>query len=47
MPGQEARKFADLKCDPAWKSLTWLGFSSSADAKVVYYLDNLELTNQK
>jgi hypothetical protein len=47
VPGQEPRKFADLACDPTWKSLTWLGFSSSADAKVVYYLDNLELTNAK
>ena len=28
-----------------WKKLDWLGFSSTANRKTVYYLDNIELDN--
>jgi hypothetical protein len=44
VPGQEPRAFKGLDCTPGWKSLTWMGWSSSADAKTVYYLDNIKLT---
>ena len=44
-PGQPPRKFPNLHCDPHWKQLEWFGFVSNADAKTVYYLDNLALDN--
>ena len=47
LPGEALQRFSDLKCDPKWKSLTWCGFSSCANAKVIYYVDNLELSNKK
>ncbi len=46
LPGQPARKFSNLPCDPQWKQLEWLGFVSNADTKTVYYLDNLTLDNK-
>jgi hypothetical protein len=46
LPGQGPRRFEKLKNgSPDWKTLTWLGFSSSATKKTVWYLDNLELRN--
>ncbi|HEY1173848.1 MAG TPA: right-handed parallel beta-helix repeat-containing protein [Verrucomicrobiae bacterium] len=46
--GQAPQKFTGLKNTHAdWKSLRWLGFVSNAQVKTVYYLDNLELKNQK
>ena len=45
VPGQLPQKFSGLPCDPKWKRLDWLGFVSNADAKTVYYLDNLTLRN--
>ena len=45
VPGQEPRAFKGLDCTPGWKSLTWMGWSSSADAKTVYYVDNIKLTS--
>ena len=46
LPNQQPQKFAALPCDPNWKTLTWLGFSSMADAKTVYYLDNIQIENK-
>jgi len=44
LPGQPVKRFEKLKTGhPEWKTLTWLGFSSTANAKTVYYVDNLEL----
>jgi hypothetical protein len=43
VPGQEPRVFKGLDCNPEWKTLTWLGWSSMADAATVYYLDNIKL----
>ena len=45
LPGQAPQTFANLPCDPQWKRLDWLGFVSNADAKTVFYLDNLLLEN--
>ncbi len=46
LPGQPARRFDGLKPASAnWQHLDWLGFSSDANVKTVWYLDELELTN--
>jgi hypothetical protein len=45
LPGQLAQTFASLPCNPQWKRLDWLGFVSNADAKTVFYIDNLLLEN--
>lgn len=44
LPGQPPQRFPNLpNVSPDWKTLTWLGFSSSANEKTAFYLDNLEL----
>ena len=44
--GEQPRRFEGLRNGHQdWKTLTWLGFSSVATDRAVYYLDNLELTN--
>ena len=45
LPGQPPQQFPGLPCHPKWKRLDWVGFVSNADAKTVYYLDNLSLAN--
>ena len=46
LPNEPPRRFTGLKNgSPDWKTLTWMGFSSTADHKAVFYLDNLRLTN--
>lgn len=46
IPGQEPHRFADLKnVSDQWKSLNWLGFSSTATHKTVYYLDDIKISN--
>ena len=45
-PGHAPQKFPGLRCDPNWKQLEWLGFVSNADARTIYYLDNLALDNR-
>jgi hypothetical protein len=46
IPGQASKEFPKLKNAHAeWKTLEWLGFVSNADARTVYYLDNLVLVN--
>jgi hypothetical protein len=45
LPGQTAKTFEKLpNGSPDWKSLQWLGFSSTANAATVFYLDNIELS---
>lgn len=47
-PDGTRRKFEGLKfVHPEFKRLTWLGFSSLATERTIFYLDNLELTNTK
>ena len=44
LPGQPPQRFPNLpNVSPDWKTRTWLGFSSSANEKTAFYLDNLEL----
>lgn len=46
LPNSAPQRFPGLKNGSAdWKTLTWLGFSSTATDKVVFYLDNLDLSN--
>lgn len=46
LPGQEPERFQGLRSgSPEFEVLTWLGFSSTADAETAFYLDNFELTN--
>jgi len=48
LPGEEPKRFERLKNgSPEWKALHWLGFSSTAAKRTVFYLDNFELTNSK
>jgi hypothetical protein len=44
VPGQSPRVFKDLAhADSVFKTLTWCGFSSTADTATSYYLDNFTL----
>jgi hypothetical protein len=44
VPGQPPRKFGKLPCgNPKFRRLTWVGFTSNANAKTEFYLDNLQL----
>jgi len=46
LTGQEPKTFKGLACGkPDWKKLDWLGFSSIANEKAIFYLDNIELTS--
>ncbi|MBI3852596.1 MAG: right-handed parallel beta-helix repeat-containing protein [Verrucomicrobia bacterium] len=48
LPGRPVKQFTGLKTGSAdWKSLDWLGFVSQADTKTIFYLDNLQLDNEK
>ena len=47
MPGRTMREFKGLKAgNSKFSRLTWVGFSSNATKKTVFYLDNLKLTNK-
>lgn len=46
LPGQEPKRFADLPVgNPEFKNLTWLGWSSTAQEKTAFYLDDIEIGN--
>ncbi len=46
LPGQPPKEFAGLATgSPDWKTLQWLGFSSIATQKTVFYLDNIQVTD--
>ncbi len=46
LPGQETQRFRDLKNgSDRFERLTWVGFTSNATERTVFYLDNLELVN--
>jgi len=41
LPGQAVKEFAGLAFgNPKFRKLTWMGFSSNANAATVWYLDN-------
>ena len=44
LPGQPAQRFDGFTCDPAFKRLNWLGFTSLATDTTVFYLDNVLVT---
>ncbi len=45
VPGQPAKALEKLpNGSPDWTSLQWLGFSSTANAATVFYLDNVGLS---
>jgi hypothetical protein len=47
LPGQPSRRFEDLKNGTSkFEKLTWVGFTSNATNKTIFYLDNLELINK-
>jgi hypothetical protein len=43
LPDGSTKVFDDLKCDPAFRRLGWLGFVSLADWSTKFYLDDLKL----
>ncbi len=46
LPGAPPRTFTDLKNgSSAFEKLTWLGFTSNATARTVFYIDNLTIAN--
>ncbi|MFQ6098581.1 MAG: right-handed parallel beta-helix repeat-containing protein, partial [Armatimonadota bacterium] len=46
LPGKEPQRFTDLQNgSPEWKTLTWLGWSSTGDARAVWYLDTIRWSN--
>jgi hypothetical protein len=46
LPGQSPGRFAGLSIgSPDFQTLTWLGFSSMANERTVFYLDDMELKN--
>ena len=40
IPGQEPHEFKNLPGNSKFKTLTWIGFTSDADEKTVFYLDD-------
>ena len=47
VPGAAPRRFEALpNGSPAFANLTWVGWSSMADAETVFYLDNVKLRNE-
>lgn len=46
VPGQPEQHFKEVPCDPAWKSIDWLGFISHADGPSTFYLDDLAIHNR-
>jgi hypothetical protein len=47
LPGRRPREFIGLRnANEKFERLTWLGFVSNATVQTVFYLDNLELTNE-
>jgi hypothetical protein len=45
LPDHQPQSFEFATINPDFKNLTWVGWSSMADAKTVYYLDNIKLVN--
>jgi len=48
LPGAQPVRFGSLRYgSPQFKALTWLGFSSAAQRRTTFYLDNLTLANSE
>ncbi len=46
LPGGQPQSF-EFDNGPGFKNLTWVGWSSSATDKTAFYLDNIQLRNDK
>lgn len=46
LANQQPQSFEFANGSPKFQNLTWVGWSSMADAKTVYYLDNIKLSNE-
>jgi hypothetical protein len=46
LPGAQPQTFDFATLSPDFKNLTWVGWSSSATDKTVFYLDNIKLSNK-
>lgn len=46
LPDGTKKEFADLRSDPSWKELRWVGFSSHGRVDSAFYLDDLALENR-
>jgi hypothetical protein len=46
LPDGTKKEFADLRSDPSWKELRWVGFSSHGREGSSFYLDDLALENR-
>lgn len=47
LPGQAPKEFSGLQVgNPEFRNLNWLGWSSMAQEKTVFYLDNIKITNE-
>jgi len=47
LPGRSPREFKGMKAENTkFNQLTWVGFTSNATKKTVFYLDNVKLTNK-
>ncbi len=47
LPGRPPREFKGLQnANAKFNQLTWIGFTSNATKKTVFYLDNIKLTNE-
>jgi len=47
LPGRQPVHYANLKTNSDFKVLKWLGFISNATENTCFYLDNIEITNNK
>lgn len=46
LPGGARKEFPDLPCDPQWKEVRWVGFSSNATDFTAFELDDIEMENR-
>jgi hypothetical protein len=48
LPGREPVRYADLPLpDPGFRRLDWFGFTSMANERTVFYLDDIRLRNER
>ncbi len=46
LPDGRKETFDNIPCRAEWKALHWLGFVSNANARTVFYIDNLQIVNR-
>jgi hypothetical protein len=45
-PGSQPHQIDRLPCDPTWKEVRWVGFSSQGTRPTVFYLDDIEMARR-